>query len=796
MARERELRLALVCYGGVSLAVYMHGIVKELWKLLRASEARGSGRATADAGDTERVWRAFLDEVGRTVDLRVMADILAGASAGGINAILLAEAMARGLDLEPLTAMWLEKADVDQLLDPGARPEATRGGRLARFYKEPVAWMAARRSAALATVDDPAVRAEMAFKLGRFVRSRWFAPPFSGEGMTAMLDDALDAMEAAPRGPSLVPPAMPIDLSVTVTDYWGRAAELSLNSPPVVVEREHRRLITFSSPPLPVARAPDGGRLGMGARGGLLFAARATASLPGAFPPAAVGEIDRHLAARGRDWPGREAFLAAQLAGDRPPDEVLLIDGSVLSNAPFGPALAALRTRTATREVDRRIVYLDPKPGVADLLGPLISRAPGFFTVIARALADLPRGQPIRDSIEAANRLSERVRRVRHVTDAMTPSVDAAVGKALGRTFFLMLLSPERLARARSRLQSEAARAAGFAYSAYAQLKLIRALDEAARLAAEEGQLSGAHARDLHRDLASAARERGAFDHDRATRPRGAASPFVALLRGIDLGFRVRRLRFFARRLTMRIARTADDAERQAAEALKGAVQRRLMAFEQLRNGLSGDGRLLVAAAVDAWRQAHAPDRPGAAADVIDALSAALDMEARDAEVDAILVAAAGDARFGPEARRDLFRSWLGYPFYDIAVLPMLGDGGDDAFDELKVDRIAPDDAPSLRAGGTRACLKGWQLNAFAGFFSRAYRENDYLWGRLHAAERLVEIIGSSVPDAALDLKAWKARLFRAILASERARLRATGALIDELEKGVGRWTGVSTGEQ
>ena len=32
----KELRLALVCYGGVSLAIYMHGITKELEKLARA----------------------------------------------------------------------------------------------------------------------------------------------------------------------------------------------------------------------------------------------------------------------------------------------------------------------------------------------------------------------------------------------------------------------------------------------------------------------------------------------------------------------------------------------------------------------------------------------------------------------------------------------------------------------------------------------------------------------------------------------------------------------------------------
>jgi hypothetical protein len=28
--REKELRIALVCFGGVSLAVYMHGITKEI----------------------------------------------------------------------------------------------------------------------------------------------------------------------------------------------------------------------------------------------------------------------------------------------------------------------------------------------------------------------------------------------------------------------------------------------------------------------------------------------------------------------------------------------------------------------------------------------------------------------------------------------------------------------------------------------------------------------------------------------------------------------------------------------
>src|SRR5262249_36096281 len=39
----KELRLGLVCYGGVSLAIYMHGITKEIHRAVRASvlEERG-----------------------------------------------------------------------------------------------------------------------------------------------------------------------------------------------------------------------------------------------------------------------------------------------------------------------------------------------------------------------------------------------------------------------------------------------------------------------------------------------------------------------------------------------------------------------------------------------------------------------------------------------------------------------------------------------------------------------------------------------------------------------------------
>ena len=58
--REKELRIALVCSGGVSLAVYMHGITKEILKLVRASSAlhRIADRAL-------RPKASFLDQVKR-----------------------------------------------------------------------------------------------------------------------------------------------------------------------------------------------------------------------------------------------------------------------------------------------------------------------------------------------------------------------------------------------------------------------------------------------------------------------------------------------------------------------------------------------------------------------------------------------------------------------------------------------------------------------------------------------------------------------------------------------------------
>nr|WP_303784004.1 DUF3376 domain-containing protein [Sandarakinorhabdus limnophila] len=160
-------------------------------------------------------------------------------------------------------------------------------------------------------------------------------------------------------------------------------------------------------------------------------------------------------------------------------------------------------------------------------------------------------------------------------------------------------------------------------------------------------------------------------------------------------------------------------------------------------------------------------------ASALAAVANALDLKGLDARSDQALVdlLAGGLPR---RLRRDLVAAYLGFPFFDIAILPLIADGNIDELDEIKVDRISPEDCSALTsAGGQR--LKGALFNAFGAFFSRAYREHDYLWGRLHGAERLIDLVVSSLPakarpDAA-NLGEIRRAAFRAIVAAERAHL-------------------------
>ena len=753
--REKELRLALICYGGISLAVYMHGITKEVWRLARASRAY---HANAPRGDgSEGVYHRLLEGLAAHagLELRVLVDILTGASAGGINAIFLGQAIASGQSLDPLTELWLETADVDRLLDP----EVSRMSRFAKGAAVPLAWaLSKRRGGIVDQTVEAAHREEVRAKLANFVRARWFAPPFSGSGFTGLLLGAFDAMAAAPAGPPLLPEHQPLDLFVTVTDFHGHPERLRLHSPPEVTEVEHRLILSFrkeAGPAAPLAEAPA-----------LVFAARATASFPGAFPPFRIAELDAALAARDQPWPGREPFVTAALPrhsaiGDA--DSAVLIDGSVLANAPFRPAMAALRSRPARREVDRRFVYIDPKPGGHAVRlaegGP--TDTPGFFGTIFGAISDIPREQPIRDSLEALDGRSARIRRMTRIVEAMQPQVERAIERAFGSTLLLLRPTPGRLAAWRAKAHTVAARESGFAYAAYGHLKLASVVEQVA-----EALSRGSNGREgTRKALWEHVRARGLVGTEAITETGGTAD-VIAFLRNFDTGFRIRRLRFVSRRLGD--LEQTPECPAEAANRAQAALYALIDRYEECANR----------SAVEA----------GDVESRLDAFAAGLDLRGLDQDADARLTEVL--ALFPKPERRALILAYLGFAFYDVATLPLLQGEALDEFHPVKVDRISPEDATAIREGGAAATLKGIQLNSFGAFFSRAYRENDYLWGRLHGADRLVEIVVSALPKGTHLppglVASLKRAAFHAILAEERPRLRAIQPLFDALEAEIG----------
>jgi len=79
--------------------------------------------------------------------------------------------------------------------------------------------------------------------------------------------------------------------------------------------------------------------------------------------------------------------------------------------------------------------------------------------------------------------------------------------------------------------------------------------------------------------------------------------------------------------------------------------------------------------------------------------------------------------------------------------------------------------------GGAAAHLGGGTgFHHFAAFFDKAFRENDYLWGRLDGTERLLSLL---LPAA--EVKARADEAFDAILTEETPDLPTTAPLVQYL---------------
>jgi Protein of unknown function (DUF3376) len=285
----------------------------------------------------------------------------------------------------------------------------------------------------------------------------------------------------------------------------------------------------------------------------------------------------------------------------------------------------------------------------------------------------------------------------------------------------------------------------------------------------------------------------------------GSIPRWVRFLLAFDIDFRKRRLYFLIQgqnRLYQMLDDTADDRTAVAVDRLKRAFYHCLDSLRrtELPTFFSDAAREEAWAlfgdlpATESWREPEPAQRfvreHGVAIDgLIDRMASEIDLDASTHELDALL-AATDPAEWAPVVRREVLVNYLGFPFWDVLTLSVTNWRDIGEFDEILVDRISPRDARFVAAIGATHRPKGAGMAHFAAFFSRAYREHDYLLGRLHGIDRLIDIVCNAAgiaPDGGVvDVAALKRRAFAIVLDAEEQALPASAGMIGELRAALG----------
>lgn len=306
-----ETRLALVLNGGVSLAVWMGGVTHELDLLRRASRSLHSGVPEhvepADQASFE-LWKQVI----QSAHTRVVVDVIAGTSAGGLNGSFLAAAIGRGTALPDLRATW---------------------------------------QTAAALTDDRLLK----------------APPYNslldGQYFDEEVGRVLNAMCGSERE------AEPVTLFVTATALDGLPEYLQDSFGGRFQVADHRRIYRFQHDPHAVVFRKTGTErdawqpqadsrrdfLDTTILSRLRLAARASASFPVAFAPVDESPLLVRRVRPAPEIPSKGRDRASWI-----------IDGGVLNNAPFGPVLEAISDRQVDGPVRRVLVYIVPSSGITD----------------------------------------------------------------------------------------------------------------------------------------------------------------------------------------------------------------------------------------------------------------------------------------------------------------------------------------------------------------------------------------------------------------------------------------------
>jgi patatin-related protein len=378
--KSREIRIGLVMYGGVSLAIYINGVAREFFNAVRGRGAYKLLKAMTDSD--------------------IVVDIMSGTSAGGINGILLSYALCNNKEFGDCANLWRQHGDIGRLLrDPDAAPEQTYSlldseGYYQQCLEEAFAGMA--DCAASIPPEDCSDLDE----LDLYVTSTF------ADGRTyTVLDDAGHAIDVKDNRAVFVlkhragrkEPFNPV---------WQQAGVVT--PPP---EATHQALA----------------KLG-----------RMTSCFPVAFAPVQVkvrkeSELTADSAAG--DW----ADFKLQQWGELK-KEAYFLDGGVLDNKPFTYTIKEIFHRTTEREVKRTLFYVDPDPeNFKQTDGS--PRQPNVVRAAMLGLVDIPGYQSIAEDLKLLAERNDKVKTYERLLgflaksdiNAMSSHVSAATAQFIDR---------------------------------------------------------------------------------------------------------------------------------------------------------------------------------------------------------------------------------------------------------------------------------------------------------------------------------------------------------------------------
>ena len=389
----KEIRFAVVMYGGVSLAIYINGVTQELMSMVRATAPKKDDPSGAYHLDQVKGVEGVYRQLGEYLGARFVVDILAGTSAGGINAVYLAKALANDQNIDQLKNLWIKEGDIERLVNDRESLNGLEGQSLS---------------------DSP-------------------ASLLNSQRMYYQLLTALQDMET--KRPSaegrFSPYVDELDLFITATDLQGLSVPVRSSRREVARERRYRNVFQF--------RYCTSAAAGSAAPNEedkplneflekhdpfLAFAARCTSSFPFAFEPMRLKQVDQVIGRSPfnkykyttKDWSGFYKDYEEETFPQMP-----FGDGGYLDNKPFSYATATLSRRRADLPVDRKLVYIEPAPEEIDDKSKSPLGSPDAFENVLLALTKLPRYETIREDLDAVNKRN----RVIHDVNTVLRNIEA-----------------------------------------------------------------------------------------------------------------------------------------------------------------------------------------------------------------------------------------------------------------------------------------------------------------------------------------------------------------------------------